>query len=961
MHEPWNASERSYAFGRFRLVPAQQLLLEDDAPVRLGSRAFEILTALVERSGTLVPKKELMARAWPRTVVEESNLKVTVAALRRALGEDRSDHRFLVNVPGRGYRFVAPVQCTDGLSVQAESLPHDLPNSSTRIVGRADVVAMLARVLPERRFMSIVGSGGIGKTTVAVAVAQALAPQFEHGARFVDLSPVADSRVVPLALAKSLGLTIHSEDVVAAVVMAVRQRRLLIVLDSCEHVLQGCASLAERILAAAPDVVILTTTREPLRARGEIVYRLAPLASPPDSSGLTAEDALAFPAVKLFVERASACLEDFRLTDHDAPVVAGICRKLEGIALAIELTATRVDTFALRELSALLDDRFRMLHLDRRSAFPRHRSLAAALDWSHDLLQEDERVVLRRLSVFAGLFRLAAAQAIAGADCDAVAALDGLVAKSLVSADVGGAAVQYRLLDTMRAYAAQKLLDSGEQPILRRRHAQYQVDVLARSERESDRRQSLEWAAEYGRCLDDVRSALGWCFSPEGDGKLAVDLTIAAIPLWTQLSMLEDCRTNVEKALACERPGHALSRSDRMKLCAALGMALLYTRGPQSATEALWTEALEIADETDDIHYQLRMLWGLPVYMIFIGNYRGALHFVRRLRHATQHHGDSVDRLCTERLLATTLQYLGRQTSARKRLDHMLRAYAAPVQQSHILRFQFDQRAAAQVTLASTVWLQGSADQAIRIAQHAIDDGQAAGHPISLCNALGHAAIPISVLVGDIPAAERHLQRLFEHQDQFALTVWRSRAAGLQGILMIERSEAAGVQKLREAITWMRTEGFCLRHSFYLCALARGHALAGDVRDAIATVDEALAWCDKTGERWFQPEALRLKGEFIRQEGTETAMRAASQLYEQAIGMARRQGALAWELRAATSLAELHLARGRHAEALDRLQSVERHFVEGFRTADLRRSKALLAQLASPAPRAAGVARLHSV
>lgn len=458
-------AERCYLFGPFALLPAQHVLLKGEETLRIGKRAFAILAALVERAGNLVTKKELMAIAWPRRVVEDGNLKVTVASLRRALGESRPGDRYLENVPGQGYRFIAPVMCTEALSMarRARGLrARNLPCSSTRMIGRAELVASLATALPRRRLLSIVGPGGIGKTTVALAVAEALADQCEHSACFVDLASVADARFVPMAMARALGVTIHSENAVPALVTALRDRRLLLVMDNCEHVLPTAAALIDEILAVASGVLVLATTREPLRIPGETLHRLAPLATPPVTAGLTAAEALSFSAVELFVERASACLAGFRLSDCEAPVVADICRKLEGIALAIELAATRVDTFTLQELSRLLDNPLRVLNLEQRCAPIRHRSLAAALDWSHALLADHERRVLRRLSVFPGSFTLTSAHAVGGDDCDVVAAVEGLVAKSLLSADVDGAVVQYRLLNTTRAYASRKLLESDE-------------------------------------------------------------------------------------------------------------------------------------------------------------------------------------------------------------------------------------------------------------------------------------------------------------------------------------------------------------------------------------------------------------------------------------------------------------------------------------------------------------------
>ena len=501
-------------FGPFHFFPARQLLLEEEMPVRLGSRALEILAALVERPGELVSKDELTRRVWPNTVVEESNLKVNVAALRRALGEGQPGRRYIATVSGRGYCFVAPVEHAEpGTPSMRRRTPaeraHNLPASSTRTIGRADTIRTLLGQLQRHRLVTIVGPGGIGKTTVALAAAEAFIVAYEQRVCFVDLAPLQDPHFVPSAVASALGLTIRSGDALPALIGYLHDKQTLVVLDNCEHVIESVASLAEQMTSGAPGVRILSTSREPLRAKGEQVHHLLPLEIPPDSCELTAAEALVFPAVELFVERAAENLEGFELNDADAPVVADICRKLEGIALAIELAATRIDALGVRELSALLDDRFRFLKQGRRTAVSRHRTLAATLDWSYELLPEDERIVLRRLAVFAGAFTLASASAVArGAGITAPAVVQGvanLVEKSLVSADVCGAVAHYRLLDTTRAYALQKLSASGELEALMRRHADHYRDLRERAEGEWEARPTAEWLAGYGSTTPALR------------------------------------------------------------------------------------------------------------------------------------------------------------------------------------------------------------------------------------------------------------------------------------------------------------------------------------------------------------------------------------------------------------------------------------------------------------------------
>lgn len=463
---PRTSPERAISFGPFRLLPARQLLLEDETPVRLGSRSLEILTALVERGGELVSKNELMTRVWPDTVVDENSLRVHIASLRRALGDGQPGRRYVTNIPGRGYRFVAPVDLSESDGMHAPKSTetgraHNLPISQARAVGRGNTIGALLDQLPSRRLITIVGAGGIGKTTVALELAEALLQAYEDGVWFVDLAPLGDARLVPSTLASALGIAVEAENTVSRLIDLLRHKKMLVVLDSCEHVVAAAAALAEQLLAGVPDIHILATSREPLRADGERVHRLSPLEIPPDPTGLSASEAISYSSVQLFVERAAASVDGFQLGDDEAPIVADICRKLGGVALAIELAAARIDAFGIRQLAVLLDDRLRILNQGRRTAQPRHRSLDAALDWSYEFLPETERVVLRRLSILPNAFTLDAAIAVAGYDnTDIVDSIGNLVAKSLISADLGGAVVYYRLLDTTRAYAQRKRIES---------------------------------------------------------------------------------------------------------------------------------------------------------------------------------------------------------------------------------------------------------------------------------------------------------------------------------------------------------------------------------------------------------------------------------------------------------------------------------------------------------------------
>src|SRR6266852_165157 len=530
------------SFGPFRLFMAERLLKKADEPLELGSRALDILINLVERAGEVVTRKELISRVWPDVIVEEANLRVHIAGLRKALGDGRDGARYVTNVIGRGYCFVAPVtrSTSQRSAPQARPLvsdrPRQLPARLTRMVGRDDTVRALSAQLMTRRFVSIVGPGGMGKTTVAVSIAHALIDDFEGAVFFVDLGALTAPGLVPTAVASALGIMKQAQDPFLSLLAFLGDRRVLLLLDNCEHVIDAAAALAEPVVSEAPQAHILATSREALRVEGEHVHLLYPLDGPLKDVGLTAAEALTFPAVQLFMERAAASGNRSELSDADAPIVARICRRLDGIALAIELAASRVSSHGIRGTAELLDNRFKLLWQGRRTALPRHQTLNAMLDWSYNLLQERDKLVLCRLSVFVGVFTLKAALSVAGTaanDPEFADAVVNLVAKSLISPTTIGESTYYRLLDTTQAYAAGKLAELGEADSIARCHAIYYSGYLGQEAIQSSF--GAHDLSGYAPHIVNVRTALEWAFSDRGDIAVGVELVTWAAPLFVGL------------------------------------------------------------------------------------------------------------------------------------------------------------------------------------------------------------------------------------------------------------------------------------------------------------------------------------------------------------------------------------------------------------------------------------------
>ena len=732
------------------------------------------------------------------------------------------------------------------------------------------------------------------------------------------------------------------------VASALRAKQLLLVLDNCEHVIDAAASMAEALLRANPTAHVIATSREPLRAEDECLYRVPPLAVPAEGTE-DIEDLLIYGAVQLFVARMRATEPHFAPDQRIAPAIAAICRRLDGIALAIELGAARATALGVEAVAAHLDDRFHLLTGGRRTALPRHQTLRATLDWSYGLLSEVERVVLRRLSIFADGFALKAATAVAAspeiAASDVIECVANLVAKSLVVIDASGAKVRYRLLETTRAYAREKLAESGELGQVARAQAELLRHLFEWAETEWETRPTVEWLAHHGRRIDDLRAALDWSFSPHGDTSIGVALTVASVPLWLQLSLMEECRGRVERALASLEPGSCEDLRSRMKLYAALGLSLMQTKGPACAGPP-WTKALELAGSLDDTEYQLRALWGLWMCALSSGEYRTALALAQRFCNLAADQPDPVDLLLGERMTATPLHYLGDQTNARRHIERMLARYVTPAHRSHIIRFQFDQWLTGRCTLARILWLQGFPDQAMRAAQSSVEEACAADHALSLCNTLAQAACPIALLIGDLATAERFVAMLLYHSERHALAVRHAEGHCSKGALFIQRGDVViGSQHLRCALEELRKIGYVQRYPAFLGALAEGLARAGRRAAALAAVDEALALSERDEERWCVADLLRIKGELVLSEGGPDAAETAEDHFRQALDWACRQGALAWELRAATSLARLWRDQNRTKAAREILAPVYDRFTEGFETTDLKAAKLLLDEL----------------
>ncbi|MGX9961675.1 ATP-binding protein [Roseomonas sp. F4] len=884
------------AFGPYRLLPGQKLLLRDGRAVRLGGRAFDLLHLLVLRAGSVVSRKDLTAWAWPGLFVDETNLRVHIAALRRILGEDDVQARYITTMAGRGYCFVAPVSGTAPPEAGVAQAVHSLPMPLGRIYGREDAIASLVGRLAEDRFVTLVGQGGIGKTTVAVAAAGRLASELSLQAQFLDLGPLTDPRLVIGTLVGTLGLESSGGNPLAALQSFLATRQMLLLFDSCEHLVTEVAEIAVSLLRAAPGLLVLATSREPLRADGEWVQRLEPLPTPVEGGDLTADQALNYPAVALFAARGAASCEGFTLSDRDAPLVIDICRRLDGNPLALELAAGNLPHLGPAMLAQRIGERFGLAMPGRRTGPPRQRTLRATLDWSFKLLPPEEQALLRRLGILRGPFSLETAIAVAGVEeADSVLLrLAALADKSLVSVDVGGHDMTYRLLDATRAYAAEKLRESGDHDATAERHARHLHDELLRLHETngfvSDDREAQR------RLLNEVHVALDWAFSAAGQSDLAVSLTIAAVPLWMRVAFIDVCRRRVDQALAAL--GSGTRSAAAMQLYEAMGVLLLHIRGAGPEMEACWSKVLEIAESQGNLEFILRALWGLMLATMH-APLRRPLAFAQRFYREAQASTDPADVAIAERMLGYVHHLMGNQIEAETRTRRMLALYVDPGDARHLLRYNFEPRVSAEVALAQIEWLRGAPDAAAERAELALALALKSGHVPSLFYAITRGAGSVHLLNGAIEAAERALKPLSAELSGYG--TWRLWTLAYGGIFRIRRGAVEeGVQMLAGAIQAMPENSFGSRNWLFHAELAEALTRLGRASEALSVLDLALARSARVEYRWFDPELMRLRGENLRARG---AVADAKLVLEEALELARAQGAVAWVRRLQGSLA----------------------------------------------------------
>lgn len=896
--------EECISFGVYTLWPRARILHDELGPVQLGGRALDLLIVLVSHAGEVVPKDELMRAVWPDVSVGEGNLRVHMTALRKALGSGDGDARYVVNVAGRGYSFVAPVSRRAPLVLLDRR--NDLTTTRSNVIGRDELILSLGDRLQHAALVTLVGAGGMGKTTVAREVARRLMRMGSRPVHWVDLSQVPDDRAVAEECALALGLKCRPQEAVSAIVSLLQAKPVLLVLDCCERVVRGATLLVEKLIDELPQLALLATSREALRAHGEEVIRLPPLSLPADDEAVTAATAGDYAAIRLFIERAKSLGTSFGVHDADIPTVARLCTKLDGIPLAIELAAGHLIAFGLHDLVTILERRLTLVDLGRRTAEERHHTMQATLDWSYGLLSDPERLLIQRLSVFEGATTLRAIVAVTAiaplGEAEVIQGVARLVDKSLLAVRSLPSGVAYRLLDTTRSYAASRLEEAGESGLLARRLAVYMLEEIAASRRiEGSKPLAEAWLGPSCPNLTNLRAAVSWASSNASEVALALDLISAAAPLLMQLSLLPVCEHLAAQGLALLPSLPGSTSEFEMHLSAFRGGATLGTRGPVDDALSTLESALSAAKQRGNVNYQGLVLSGLYWLWIYRGESSRAIGCAKTISTIDAEPDDSAASISAHYIAMATTQS-GDQALA-STLHAQAKLKSPHVNLGRFMRIGSDPGIFTKVFHVKTLWLVGQPEQALRLYEECLGALRAPEHALYICWALNEVMIPFHCDRRDWASASEasaELDRAARGQSM-TIRIHAARAAAraielLQGegdLGAFEHELAVlGAGKFHALMPWL--DG----------VLGQALARQGRTSDAIAHLQRAIDACRRSTNGWWLAELTRLLAEALdlNQPGPTSA---GLETIQAAYSTAREQGALLLARRAAVSWMKL--------------------------------------------------------
>lgn len=890
-------------FGDFQLDVSQRRLTRGSGDIKLGSRALDLLIALASRPGEVISKDELLRLVWPETIVADGALRVNMFAVRKAL-ESGADEKFIQSIAGRGYVFTArsvssrPTQANANSSLQGK---HNLPADPIRIIGREEFITNCLKQ-SQQRVLSIIGPGGIGKTTVAIKIAHLLRSDFE-ATFFLDLGAINDPKTVGPTLASLLGLSVYGDDPVPGIVGIIGDRKILVIFDNCEHVVDRAAEIVEAIGRSCPHAYIVATSRETLGVSSESIKRLGPLSIPPHNADASILSKSA--AIALFLERVKFSLPDQSFEgEAQLQLIATIVRKLDGIPLAIEFAAARAVDLGLTELISSLDQPLMILRRGRRTAPPRQQTLQATLDWSYKSLSEGEKTLLRVLSVFAQSFDRSAALLVGSFLLDEEAfneALWGLLSKSLLARS--DADDVFRLLETTRSYALAKLVESEWEVNVRTAHANFVRERLLSAEKDWDQLVGSDWAKRYGSLMHDIRAAIAFA-ARTGMTRLHLELAADSGLIWTQMGLMKEHFQIIEQALDVIDEGGASDHWLETQLRSSYGAIaynVLSVEGDEEGLRQFELAALS-AEAMQDTGKTLRARSGICAILTTQGRYREANDVAHRLSEKV----GPESRSAVDRILAHNSHYLGQHVDASYFAHQALNANGGNMRGTLTSGANFGQKTLSLMVLAKTSWLRGQSQTALDFLDELTSNAIAVDHAISLCLALSVGACPIYFGLGLREEGKRYLGLLRDVSTRHSLIRWQEWADGYDEAVATPTAgwKAAVTESLRRGANGPRLENTVV--------------VAG-TRAPMGLIDIALM--GQAG--WCQAELFRLKGVLLVEKGQTEGVALIEKGYE----LAAEQSSLVWQLRCANSLAELAIGGGKYRET-DKIERTLALFTE---------------------------------
>lgn len=904
-------------FAEWQIWPQLRILLHRGKPVRISARAFDVLVVLLKAEGKAVSKEALLTQVWGNEIVEENNLQAHISAIRRVLGHDR---HLLVTEFGCGYRFSSNSVPLPTPAKPALPAPVITPVLAS-ILGREKAVQEVCALLNQHQLVTITGSGGVGKTRLAWEVVNHLHTHFPDGTGVAELAHITEASGLLSVFSQALHLPLATVEQDADLRQQLARRRCLLLIDNGEHVINALEPVITLLLTLAPHIKLLLTSQVALQIAGEQQYLLTPLQVP--ERDVTDNLALmSFASVRLFIERVQANRHDFHPSNSELSMIGELCRHLDGLPLAIELAASRLPVMSVSEIYSRLEDRFQLLSNTQRSRVPRHQKIVTTLEWTYQLLNAREQQLFRTLGIFTDTFSVKSVNDFLGTQdkhCwQVIDDLQRLLALSLIQATSQVPVTRFRLLETMRQFACNKLRHAGEYDGLMARFTGHYNVLVAQAQNAWLTLPTQQWRERYRHILNDLRRVLQHTLTEGHDASAGLEILQAMTPFWIEYSLYDECQRHIYPLLD-ERSPIALTLRQRMNLCAAAGKASTWAKGPTPETHSAWQTALTLAEKLDDKEIRLQAHYGLWLYYLRTGELNKSRQHAQSMCELARAINDAEAQATGLRILGVSLHFAGQHVAGRNNLLQSLAWYDRQ-NVSHAFRFGLDQESAGLAFLSRLLWVQGEYQAAKEMAWRGVKKAARLQHVCSLCCALAEGACMTAALDRNprrVIKAANWLIRLAEQHD---LYFWKT-----YGELFL---------------VWARRFSHREVSQTTLFSSLRAMGLDWQYSPLLSEIDTSLsqqtAWRDH--ENWCAPELMRLSA-------THLPLQEQRLLLEQALSKARQQQAHGWALRIAYSLATLQAQAGETLAAKHLIEHVLQDVEGADRATDVRNAIALCARL----------------